>query len=509
MFRRRVSAVLRRGAAMRTINTETHRIPLTKIVATIGPASEEIDPLTRCVAAGLNVMRVNFSHATIEEFHLRRKNLRATSRGGLCGIMLDTKGPEIRMGGLRVCKETGNRKAKVVMKAGSELLLTKDIAFDGASDEKTLYVAYPPLAEKLQPGAKVLLDDGLISLRVIESNANGTVLTEVLNTSEIGERKGVNLPGIITGLPPLSEKDQEDIRFGIEHDIDMVAASFVRSGEGVREIRKHIAACHAQYAAQPEITPQPLIISKIESTEALDNLEEIVAESDGIMVARGDLGVEIPIEQVVTWQKEIVALCVALGKPVVVATQMLESMQANPRPTRAEVADVTNAVLEQADAVMLSGESANGKYPDVSVAMQQAIIRHVEEWAAVNPSLASGSAPEVAVPVTEPQQLAMAVCTLADDANVSCIIVEERGDGKMARAVSACRSSVPVVVQSASLKVCRQLSLFRGVVPVHDTGPLSIAAAFAALQLDFSYADATAVLIDAACTIRVVNLSEC
>ncbi|EOD34282.1 pyruvate kinase, partial [Emiliania huxleyi CCMP1516] len=336
---------------------------LTKIVATIGPASEQAEPLGRCLVAGINVMRVNFSHATVDEFHLRRTNLRAAAGGELVPIMLDTKGPEIRMGGLAVCKE-GGRKAKITLTAGAE------------GDEKTIFVGYPLLASKVSPGFVVLLDDGLVSLRVKEVRPDGGVACEVLNTSPIGERKGLPV-GIVTDLPPLSDKDLEDIRFGIEHDIDMVAASFVRNAAGVDAIRAHIADCHAKHAPDPS-APPPLIISKVESTEALDRLGEIIEASDGLMVARGDLGVEVPIAHVATWQKEMVAKsslharrsCTQAGKPVVVATQMLDSMQSNPRPTRAEVADVTNAVLEQADAVMLSGESANGQYPAEAVAMQ-------------------------------------------------------------------------------------------------------------------------------------------
>jgi pyruvate kinase len=277
---------------------------LTKIVATIGPASEQAEPLQACVDAGIDVMRINFSHATVEEFHLRRTNLRASKGGDFVPVMLDTKGPEMRMGGLAVCK-AGGRKAKITLEAGNHVTLTTDPAFDGNSDEKTLYVGYALLADKVSPGTTVLLDDGLVSLRVVAVQPNRDVRCQILNTSAIGERKGVNLPGIVTDLPPLSDKDKEDIRFGIEHDIDAVAASFVRNAEGVRAIRAHIAECHARYAPDPA-SPPPLIISKIESTEALVNLEEIIAESDGLMVARGDLGVEVPIEEVVTWQKIMV-----------------------------------------------------------------------------------------------------------------------------------------------------------------------------------------------------------
>jgi len=430
----------------------------------VGPASEELETLSKCVDAGLSVMRCNFSHATPDEFFLRRDNLRAAPGGDRVNIMLDTKGPEIRMGGLKVCKETDNRKAKIEMKKGETIVLTNDPALDGASDEKLLYVGYEKLTEKLTKGTKVLLDDGLIGLTVTEVKGDGTVACEILNSAEIGERKGVNLPGVVTDLPPLSEKDKADIAFGIEHDIDCVAASFVRSAAGVEDIRSYIAECHKKSCPDPENTPMPMIISKIETTEALDNLEEIVEASDGIMVARGDLGVEVDIWEVTTWQKELVQLCVERGKPVVVATQMLESMQKNPRPTRAEVADVTNAVLELADAVMLSGESANGQYPDASVGMQTSIINHAEAWARAQERF-----PEYAVDpdaLGDVFGLAESAVVLAEGSDASAIVVVDTGKGDLTRAVSACRPDVPIVAVSPSLKVARQLMVNRGVYPI-------------------------------------------
>jgi pyruvate kinase len=311
----------------------------------------------------------------------------------------------------------------------------------------------------------VLLDDGLISMVVTKQNDDGSVDCEIINTAEIGERKGVNLPGVITGLPPLSDKDKSDIAFGIENDIDCVAASFVRSAEGVANIRDYIAECHKKYCPDPENTPPPMIISKVETTEALDNLQEIIDASDGVMVARGDLGVEVDIWQVTTWQKEMVRMCVEAGKPVVVATQMLESMQKNPRPTRAEVSDVTNAVLEQADAVMLSGESANGQYPDDSVGMQTNIISWTEKW--------QREQSEFPMYSVEPDALgehyapAQSAVVLAEGADAGAIVVVETGAGELTRALAAVRPDVPVVAICSSLKVCRQLIISRGVYPVH------------------------------------------
>ena len=439
---------------------------LTKIVATIGPASEDAEPLAACVAAGLNVMRVNFSHATEDEFFLRQRNLRAAKGGGTVAIMLDTKGPEIRMGGLRVCKESANRKAKVTMVQGETVVLTTDKAFDGASDEKTLYIGYELLSKKLSPGIKVLLDDGLISLEVHEVRSDGTVACVVLNGAEIGERKGVNLPGVVTELPALSEKDKADIRFGIANDIDCVAASFVRSAHAVEEIRDYIAECHAELCANATTTPPPLIISKIETTEALENLEEIVEASDGIMVARGDLGVEVPIEQVCTWQKTMVGMCNAAAKPVIVATQMLESMQKNPRPTRAEVADVTNAVIELADAVMLSGESANGRYPVESVSTQAAICAHAEKWMCDHENDLGRLHLDLAAK-GPPSPIAASANALAESSDAAAIVVVERALGDTTRAMSAAKPAVPIVSLSSSIKVCRQLGLSRAVHVAH------------------------------------------
>ena len=447
----------------------------------------------------MNVMRVNFSHATRDEFHLRRNNLRDNPDGQNVAVMLDTKGPEIRMGGLKVCKETGNRKAKMSLVAGNALTLTNDKAYDGASDESMLYVDYQRLAEVVSVGDRVLLDDGLVSLRVTGVGKDGTVATEVLNSSEIGERKGINLPGVKTGLPAMSDKDKEDIKFGLAHDIDMVAASFVRSAEGVHEIRDYMRQCvaelQAEYAksgaaglADPraadddqksgatvgyhnEGVPLPLIISKIESTEALEELPEIIEASDGIMVARGDLGVEVPIQQVATYQKDMVEMCLAMGKPVITATQMLESMQKNPRPTRAEVADVTNAVIDGCDAVMLSGESANGQYPVESIETQAAIVTNAEEWAYernLKPSVIAeahgGDAPG-GPDETFDQDDAMsaAACLLAERVGAAAIIVEETGFGDLSRCVAKHRPSMPIAAVCDDLKVARQLAVSRGI----------------------------------------------
>ncbi|KAH8067313.1 pyruvate kinase [Aureococcus anophagefferens] len=417
---------------------------LTKIVATIGPASEDLEPLKACVASGFEVMRLNFSHATEEEFFRRVHNLAKCASAGW------------------VCKESGDRKAKVALEAGSTLLLTGDAAFDGAGDATTMYVNYPGLDKVVEVGDSVLLDDGLVILEVASADASGVTCT-VTNSNAIGERKGVNIPGAPFGLPPLSDKDQAD-----------AVRAFVDA-----EVAKH-----------PDLYPdgdKVLIVSKVESLGALDELDGIVDASDGVMVARGDLGVEVPIASVATWQKTIVGLCRAAGKPVIVATQMLESMQKNPRPTRAEVADVTNAALELADAVMLSGESANGDYPALALKTQRDILKAAEAWddelydagwAGVEPALA----------------LPLAAVHAQRAAGAAALAVVEDAGGARTRGVAQCAPDVPVVALAAS---ARQLALSRGVAPVHAPGAadLDAAAAAAAARAELGLAADAAVVV--------------
>ena len=363
--------------------------PLSKIVATIGPASEDAETLPAVVRSGLSVMRINFSHATDEEVQLRLKNLARTTAaypldgpgGMLRSVMLDTKGPEIRTGGLQAVADTGDVKAKVSLVKGETLTLTHNEAMKDCGDAATLFVTYPALASTVSVGGTVLLDDGAVSLTVTAIDGGGDVVCRIMNDGEIASRRGVNLPGAKVQLPAMSEKDRADIKYGIQNDMDFVAASFVRKASDIDEIRSWISKCHAEVHGAESDYPEAKIIAKVESTEALENLDEITEAADGIMVARGDLGVEVPLEEVVIWQKEMVEKCIAAaaGKPVVVATQMLESMQKNPRPTRAEVSDVTNAVLDGADCVMLSGESANGSYP-VEVGRICSFVRSVGRW---------------------------------------------------------------------------------------------------------------------------------
>nr|AIT69996.1 pyruvate kinase [Dictyopteris undulata] len=450
--------------ARRSVYTWNSSPPLTKIVATIGPVSEDFPTLQKVVDAGMRVMRVNFSHATFEEAELRLTNLRACKgkhakalgcNHNLRAVLLDTQGPEIRTGNL---KDGG----KVELKKGATIELTTNPSYRDEGTAERLFVNYPKLTCTVNVGSAILLDDGLVSIRVTDVQ-DDTVTGLVENSGELKSRRGVNLPGAKVDLPALSKKDKIDITFGIERDVDFVAASFVRKGEDVRSIRHFIAEAHDNI--WPAEHPKPRIISKIENMEAVDNFKEILHLSDGIMVARGDLGVELPAEQITNLQKMMVRECNYVGKPVIVATQMLESMQHNPRPTRAEVSDVTNAVFDGADAVMLSGESAQGKYPVESVYMMRRIIDEAEKWKTTNPDLALPH--NVVTNTSHPEGIASAAVHAADFLKAKLIVVVmKEGDADLARLVVKFRPNIPVVCACPTEKLGRQLILHRGLHPL-------------------------------------------
>uniref|UniRef100_UPI000A11F77A pyruvate kinase PykF n=1 Tax=Cronobacter sakazakii TaxID=28141 RepID=UPI000A11F77A len=318
----------------------------TKIVCTIGPKTESEEMLTKMLDAGMNVMRLNFSHGDYEEHGQRIKNLRnvLAKTGKQAAILLDTKGPEIRT----IKLEGGN---DVSLKAGQTFTFTTDKSVVGNSE--IVAVTYEGFTKDLSVGNTVLVDDGLIGMEVTAIEGN-KVICKVLNNGDLGENKGVNLPGVSIALPALAEKDKKDLIFGCEQGVDFVAASFIRKRSDVEEIRQHLKAHGGEHIQ---------IISKIENQEGLNNFDDILEASDGIMVARGDLGVEIPVEEVIFAQKMMIEKCIRARKVVITATQMLDSMIKNPRPTRADAGDVANAILDGTDAVMLSGESAKGKYP--------------------------------------------------------------------------------------------------------------------------------------------------
>ncbi|KAL7500273.1 hypothetical protein ACHAWT_010992 [Skeletonema menzelii] len=472
---------------------------LSKIVATIGPTSEQLPVMKDVVRSGMRIMRLNFSHATVEEVELRIANLQA-SKGrhslfhpesdeeivantgessvhkNVRAVLLDTRGPELRTGKL-AGDHSGHETVQIESGSTVTLCVTDDVR-DNGSTASQLYIDYPKLNRCLSPGMKVLLDDGAIILTVteVEHGENGTVTCTADNTGEIRSRAGVNLPGAVTDLPAMSEKDRVDIKYGMSKDVDYVAASFIQTADGVREIKQYMEQCAKELADEGKWVlghPLPLIISKIESVSGLNNFDEILEESDGIMVARGDLGVEIPIQQVTNAQKEMVAACNAAGKPVIVATQMLESMAKNPRPTRAEVADVTNAIYDGADCVMLSGETAKGKYPVQVVQTMNEIIASAEHFTRSTMPMPNLMARERFVQGQADRgdnsvdaAVAKAAMTAAEERNAAAIIVLT-SHGVLPRLIASFRPNVPILAFCPNAKVARQLMVHRGIHPVH------------------------------------------
>ncbi|MFO6425140.1 pyruvate kinase PykF [Motilimonas sp. KMU-193] len=414
----------------------------TKIVCTIGPKSESKEMLTKLVANGMNVMRLNFSHGDFDEHGGRINTIREVSEltGKKVAILLDTKGPEIRT----IKLEGGNDVALV---AGQEFSLTTDASVVG--NNKVVAVTYPGLTKDLSVGNTVLLDDGLIALKVV-AITDTEVKCEVQNNGELGENKGVNLPGVSVKLPALSEKDKADLVFGCQQGVDFIAASFIRKVEDVQEIRELLAANGGENIQ---------IISKIENQEGVDNFDAILEASDGIMVARGDLGVEIAVDEVIFAQKMMIEKCNAARKPVITATQMLDSMIKNPRPTRAEAGDVANAILDGTDAVMLSGESAKGKYPAEAVQIMATICNSTDERM---PSKAESDNADA-------KSITQAVCRgavkTAEQLDSRLIIVATEG-GKSARSVRKFFPKAPILAITTNAKTAQQLCLSKGVTPV-------------------------------------------
>ena len=333
----------------------------TKVVCTMGPNTNDKEVMRKMIQNGMDVARFNFSHGDHEEQKFRMdllKELREEEHAHTA-ILLDTKGPEIRTGLLKDGK-------KVTLQEGNTFVLTME---DIVGDDTKVSLSYKGLAEDVQQGTVILIDDGLIGLKVKEI-VDQDIVCEIVNGGELGERKGVNVPNVPVRLPAITEKDKEDIKFGVEQDIDFIAASFVRNAECVLEIRAFLKELDAPYIP---------IIAKIENAEGIRNIDEIIRAADGIMVARGDMGVEIPAEEVPYLQKMLIQKCNNNFKTVITATQMLDSMIRNPRPTRAEVTDVANAVYDGTDAVMLSGETAQGKYPVEALQMMVHIIENTEQ----------------------------------------------------------------------------------------------------------------------------------
>ncbi len=411
---------------------------MTKIVCTIGPKSEGKEVLKSLIESGMNVMRLNFSHGDYEEHGTRIKTLREimAETGHYVGILLDTKGPEIRTGKL----ENGQ---DVVLETGKEVSITTDYSFVGNKDK--FAVSYDGIVKDLKTGNIILLDDGLVALEVISINGN-EIKCLIKNNGELGEHKGVNLPGVSVSLPALAEKDIEDLKFGCREGVDYIAASFIRKAGDVAEVRSVLDANGGENIK---------IISKIESQEGVDNFDEILELSDGIMVARGDLGVEIPVEEVPFAQKMMIKKCNEEGKVVITATQMLDSMIRNPRPTRAEVGDVANAILDGTDAVMLSGESAKGKYPLETVKTMAAIADRTDRFKKYKDLIFDGD-------ITITEAVSKGAVEAGNLLGAKAILVWTKS-GRAARMVRKYGPIVPIIALTDNDQTARQLSLTRGV----------------------------------------------
>ncbi|MGL4858924.1 MAG: pyruvate kinase PykF [Enterobacteriaceae bacterium] len=413
----------------------------TKIVCTIGPRTESEEMLTALLDAGMNVMRLNFSHGDYQEHGERIARLRSVmaKSGHQAAILLDTKGPEIRTMRLQDGKD-------VTLVAGQTFTFSTDQQVVGNGQQ--VAVTYAGFADDLLPGNTILVDDGLIAMKVSEIKNNQVVCT-VLNGGDLGENKGINLPGVQINLPALAEKDKKDLIFGCQQGVDFIAASFIRKRADVVEIREFLAQHGGEHIQ---------IIAKIENQQGIDNFDEILSVADGIMVARGDLGVEIPVEEVIFAQKMMIQKCNRARKVVITATQMLDSMIKNPRPTRAEAGDVANAILDGTDAVMLSGESAKGKYPLEAVTIMATICERTDR---TMPCRLEYQSVHDKVRITE------AVCRgaveTAENLAVPLIVVAT-SEGRSVRSVRKYFPRAQILALTPNETTARQLILSKGVI---------------------------------------------
>ena len=419
----------------------------TNIVGTIGPASESEERLTQLMKAGLNVTRINFSHGGYEENATKIETIKKVRKAlnRPVALVLDTKGPEIRTGKL----ESGDEK--VVIQEGQEFTFLYD---DVIGNNTKTSIGYKNLYQDVVPGAKILVDDGAIEFEVVEIK-DKDVVCKALNTGRLGSRKTVNVPGLKLNLPALSPKDIDDITKGVKAGFDYIAASFIRRADDLHQIRKLLDENGGQRVG---------IISKIESQEGIDNFEEILELSDGIMVARGDMGVEIPMEQVPVVQKMMIKRCNAVGKPVITATQMLESMISSPRPTRAEVSDVANAVYDRTSCIMLSGECAMGKYPvecvEAMVKISNSIESSVNYWKRF---IKKGSYAEKSEDIDK--NIAYTSCAMAEHIDAD-VIVAYTHTGNSAKKLAGMGPGCPIIAVTDDEKTFHQLSVVWNVLPV-------------------------------------------
>ena len=415
----------------------------TKIVCTIGPVTDGEDMLRALMKNGMNVARLNFSHETHEQ-HGKRIDLLKRIRDELdlsVGIMLDTKGPEIRLGTFI--------DGKVELKSGDQFILTAD-EIEGTKEKA--FITYKDLPKDVSVRDSILIDDGLIALKVEAVNDN-EIVCRVINGGVVSNRKSLNVPGVRLNIPYVRQNDREDLIFGIQKGVDFIAASFVRNASDVLEIKSILEKNGGKHIQ---------IIAKIENQDGVTNIDEIIKVSDGIMVARGDMGVEIAFEELPQIQKELILKCYSAGKKVITATQMLDSMINNPRPTRAEVTDVANAVYDGTSAIMLSGETAIGKHPIKSLTTMSLIaekaekdINYIDKFNKLKPAAVQS--------VTN--AISHATCMTAHDLGVSAIITVTKS-GHTARMISSFRPAFPIISCAIDKAICYQLSLSWGVIPV-------------------------------------------
>jgi pyruvate kinase len=415
----------------------------TKIVATIGPASSGADIIQQMVAAGVDVFRLNFSHGTHETHAQSIERIRAAadSAGRVVAILQDLSGPKIRTGALR-------GGAPIALNPGDPLTI---VVGDFPGEAGRVSTTYRDLPHAVHACDVLLLDDGRIQLRV-QGRTDDAVRTVVVDGGMLGEHKGINAPGVELPTASLTPKDVDDLKFGVASGVDCIALSFVQSAADVRLARA---------ALRDAGTPQMPIVAKLERPEAITRLDEILHESDAVMVARGDLGLELPLERVPRVQKEVTWRARVLGVPVIVATQVLESMRTEPRPTRAEVSDAANAVDDQVDAIMLAGETAAGEYPLRAVQTLDLIVRDAESI----PPVGSLPLQDTHLLSGHGRALCEAAVTLAEHAQASAIVAITRG-GKTARVLSALRPRVPIFAATDRLNIARRLALVWGVVPI-------------------------------------------
>ena len=416
----------------------------TKVVCTMGPNTNDRELLKKLIENGMDVARFNFSHGDHEEQKSRMDLLKELRQelNTHTAILLDTKGPEIRTGVLKGGK-------RIMLKAGEQFTLTTE---EIEGDESKVSITYEGLVQDVDAGRVILIDDGLIELKVV-GKSEKEIFCEVINGGELGERKGVNVPNVAVRLPAITEKDKDDIRFGVEQGIDFIAASFVRNAECVLEIKAYLKELGAPYVP---------IIAKVENAEGIKNIDEIIRAADGVMVARGDLGVEIPAEEVPYLQKMIIQKCNMNFKTVITATQMLDSMMRNPRPTRAEVTDVANAVYDGTDAVMLSGETAQGKYPLEALQMMVHIIQNTEQHLDYEGMLEkTGGHLKSGVS----SAIGYSSVLAASNLNAKCIITPSVS-GATARVVSNLRPRQVILGVTPNERTLRRMSIYWGVKPI-------------------------------------------